>query len=453
MCFPATVRVACTQDLIRKPHSRCAALIATLLLAVSMAPVRGEEFPDGSSQCQPSSVPGFFKRERLFDSCLRDSLASRGVTFDGDFIGDFLGNVSGGRRQKFRSAWRSTFGLDFDLDEILGIEGARLRISGAWNEGKNLGTDIETIYNPSEIYGLRGGRFWELYWGQELLDGQLDLIIGRQTVADRFNVVPVTYNYVNVAVFSISLMYNDFAFRGRPIGMWGISGRFDPDDSPLYLVSGVYSGAPRDLQRTSARGLDFDLQLGESTLAALEIGYKKDQSEGAAGLPGTYGMGVIYNSARFDSLSDPGDSKRGNFNFYVHADQVLFREAGSDTKGLDGYAMVHFPADDDINLVSFFFMGGLTYTGLFDSRGADKTYASVSHAELNDAIEPLSEQLFQGAAIVPNQANETVAEVGHVFQITPFWSINPTAQYIVNPGVTDDVDDAVVLGVETVLTF
>ncbi len=91
--------------------------------------------------------------------------------------------------------------------------------------------------------------------------------------------------------------------------------------------------------------------------------------------------------------------------------------------------------------------------GLFSGRGADQTYLTGSYAELNDGVRDLSEQFFHGSAIVPNQSNEGMVEVGHVFQVTPFWSLAPTAQYIINPGLTDDVDNAVVVGVKTVVAF
>ena len=78
--------------------------------------------------------------------------------------------------------------------------------------------------------------------------------------------------------------------------MWGISGRLDPDQSPLYFASGIYSGAPSDLQRTSANGLDFTIDLNESTFAMFEIGYKRNQSEAATGHPGNFRFGIAYNS-------------------------------------------------------------------------------------------------------------------------------------------------------------
>jgi porin len=251
----------------------------------------------------------------------------------------------------------------------------------------------------------------------------------------------------------MSLLYNDFAFRSRPIGMWGISSRFDPHDSPFYLVNGLFSGAPRDLQRTSADGLDFRLQPGKSTLAALEVGYKAGQSDRFFDLPGTYRGGIIYNSARFSSLSDPADSKRGNLNFYLSADQTVFRESGSNTQGLDRFIMFNVPADSDINLIKFYVAGGLVYTGLIDGRNADRTFVGASYAELNEGIQQLAEDVFHGPSIIPNQSYESVIEAGHAFQVTPFWVITPAVQYIINPGLTDDVDNAVVLGLQTVVTF
>ena len=46
-----------------------------------------------------------------------------------------------------------------------------------------------------------------------------------------------------------------------------------------------------------------------------------------------------------------------------------------------------------------------------------------------------------------------VLELGHRFQITPSSYIQPDIQYIVNPGGTGDISDAVVIGAQFGVTF
>lgn len=431
---------------VRRPagwrHRGAVVPAAAIALALTLPPAQ--------AVCSRNDQPDFWQQQRLLDGCWRDELEERGFTVDGDIIVEFVRNSSGGRTRNGASAWRATAGLSLDLGKIHGLYGSRFRVSGAWNEGDNLGTDIETIFNPSEIFGLRGPRLWELYWGQEFADGQIDLIVGRHSPADHFNVQPVTFNTVNLAFYSMSLLYNDFAFRSRPVGMWGVSGKVDPHDSPLYLKGGVFSGAPRDLQRTSAHGLDFRIDLDESTLGVLELGY---ETGAAHGLPGTYRAGLIANSARFTSLTNPAETKRGNFNLYLSADQALTREPGSDSEGLDGFVMVNVPTDKDITLIESYVVGGLVYTGLFDGHDQDRTYVGAAYAKLNEGVETLADEVFHGLAIAPNEPNEAMVEIGHAFQVTPFWTVTPAAQFIINPGLTDDVDGAVVLGLQTALTF
>ena len=389
----------------------------------------------------------------MLDSCIRELIAGYGITLEADYIGDFSGNPLGGRQQKFRSAWRSTFGLNLDLDQMFGIPDADLRVSGAWTAGRNLATDIETIFNPAEIYGLKGIRFWELAWTQKLLQDQLTVRIGRHSPGDYFASQPPVWDYTNLAFITMSLLYNDFAFRTRPIGMWGVSAEFAPRGSPFYVAGGVYSGAPRNIQRTGAHGLDFRFKFKESTLVLGEVGYRKGQAEGSSGLPGIYRFGTIYNSARFNSLSTPGKRKRGNVNFYLSGEQMFFREPGTDQQGLTAFAFLNLPVSDDINLIKFYAMGGLSYRGLFKARDADRTFAGAAFAKLNNSVGQLAVSSFHGPDIVPNQSYEAVFEAGHVFQVTPFWAITPSVQYILNPGLTNDVNNAVVTGVQTVVNF
>ena len=41
----------------------------------------------------------------------------------------------------------------------------------------------------------------------------------------------------------------------------------------------------------------------------------------------------------------------------------------------------------------------------------------------------------------------------HNFNITPWFSIAPEIQYIIHPGGTGDIDDALVLNLQTIITF
>ena len=191
----------------------------------------------------------------------------------------------------------------------------------------------------------------------------------------------------------------------------------------------------------------------ESTLVLGELGYKRGQSATSQELPGTYRFGTIYNSARFTSLSTPGKSKRGNVNLYLSGEQMLFREPGTEQQGLTAFGFLNVPASSDINLIKFYAMGGLSYRGLFRDRDADRTFVGAAYAALNNSVGQLAVNSFHGPGIVPNQNYEAVFEAGHVFQLTPFWAVTPSVQYILNPGLTNDVNNAFVTGVQTVVTF
>ena len=436
---------------VMRKSRRCMSLSIILFLLVlgSILTTQPGQAAARGAECNP----GFFERPRLLDSCIRALIEGQGISFDGDYIGNFYGNPAGGRLQKFRSAWRSTFGLNFDLEQMFDVDGAALRVSGAWTAGRNLATDVETIFNPAEIYGLKGVRFWELHWSQKLFQDQLTVRIGRQSPGEYFTSQPPTWDYTNLGFITMGLLYNEFAYRTRPIGMWGVTGEFEPKGSPLYFTGGVYSGAPRDIQRTEAHGLDFRFKFKESTVVIGEIGYKRGQTDGSNDLPGTYRFGTIYNSARFSSLSTPGRTKHGNVNFYLSGEQMLFREAGNDRQGLTVFGFLNVPVSSDINLIKFYAMGGLTYRGLFDGLDEDRTYVGAAFADINNSVGQLVVNSFHGPDIVPNQSYEAVLEAGHVFQVTPFWAITPSVQYIINPGLTNDVKNAFVTGIQTVVDF
>ncbi len=54
---------------------------------------------------------------------------------------------------------------------------------------------------------------------------------------------------------------------------------------------------------------------------------------------------------------------------------------------------------------------------------------------------------------LPNQGSETVIELNYGSQATPWFYLTPDVQYVINPGGSDDIADALVIGFEVGITF
>ena len=59
------------------------------------------------------------------------------------------------------------FGANVDFEKIIGIKGASMRISGAYNTGKDLSGKIGNFFTISESAVTGGWMFYELYYSQK----------------------------------------------------------------------------------------------------------------------------------------------------------------------------------------------------------------------------------------------------------------------------------------------
>ena len=91
---------------------------------------------------------------------------------------------------------------------------------------------------------------------------------------------------------------------------------------------------------------------------------------------------------------------------------------------------------------------GLVYEGLIPGRETDKAtfglvYGSFSH-DLQD--HQRDEQIVKGPSAPGVQHYELVLELNYNIELTKWLHIQPDIQYVINPGGTGDIPDALVLG-------
>ena len=211
---------------------------------------------------------------------------------------------------------------------------------------------------------------------------------------------------------------------------------------------------------------------------------------------------------------DPARSVRGNTALYVTMDQELWREPGSDTEGLTVFGRASF-APKRQNRFDYSWETGVHYLGLLPGRPKDQlalgfgvthinsrvsgavrdanrelgrrrepaAAREVDQAErdlaavdrdpddfeqtqddLNDALADLaSARESQREARQEDETNrrnrvkvpdyEAVLELTYRAQITPWFALQPDVQWIIHPGGSTAIDDALVVGLRAAVSF
>jgi porin len=90
----------------------------------------------------------------------------------------------------------------------------------------------------------------------------------------------------------------------------------------------------------------------------------------------------------------------------------------------------------------------VVWQGVIPSRPDDFAAFAVAWGGISDDL-----QNFQSSTAVPVQTEETVLEWTYRYYVTNFFYIQPDLQYIIRPGATGQIDDALVLGAQISVSF
>jgi porin len=428
----------------------CLVGVAFCLFQPQEAQGQGSDVPPGFPFPAADSPLGW--EGALFGKCqTRKNLADRGITFLGINQMFAPANVAGGKRTAMDPTNRFIGTANLDFEKLFCCRGSQFRISFAQNDGQNLADEIGTPYNPSTLFQESGTRLWQLYLGQWFWDKQAHVKIGRISANNEdFNWTPFGFPFASVGYDAAPgpMYLNNPGFGAEPVAQWGARLRIEPHDADYVFRFGVYNSSETfgELVDPSEHGLNFRFRPDEGTLYATEYYYKRNQDPEDRGLPGNYRVGALYDTASFDQLDVPGTTKRGNFNFYLSVDQMIYREGCGccdDDQGLWAFAaFVTNPdqavAGDGPANYPYFASWGLHYKGLFAGRDDDWTsfgnYYNVS------------------SKYIPGDL-EVQFDFAHVFAIKSWLVVTPEIQYIVDPGGTGTIPDALVLNLQTMAFF
>ena len=233
-------------------------------------------------------------------------------------------------------------------------------------------------------------------------------------------------------------------------------------------------GRPGPVWNHDHHGLNFSLD-GYGVLAS-EIGYRQEESsirqaepattnkEGPAVAPVPAGgiktllegdLPALYRIGIYNSFADYLDARHGrdvhgNYLVYALVNQSVFREAHAGpglSQGLDAFGGVDY-SPDNVSLAYLQVTGGLRYTGLLPTRGQDTLGLGVAYTEFSHRFNTPGSLLANS-----RYTSETALEVNYIYGTTQLLSVQPFAQYYLNPGGTGRHEDALLLGFGSKVVF
>ncbi len=364
----------------------------------------------------------------------------QGIDLFFDYTGEVMSNVSGGDKTGTGYNGLASFGIEADLGQALGWEGVTMRLSGMDLHGSGIDSHVGDMMGVSNIEGYGSVRLYESWVEKSFAAETLHLRLGLLLADEEFSTLNTTDPFLNATFgwpefISMNTVTTGPAFY---IPALGVRLLWEPNET-WYGQVGVYDGdsfdSPVGDDRVNRHGLNLELGNGQGTFGMAEVGYRHNQAEDADGLPGMYKFGGWWHSGQFDDFSG-GASHGGTQGVYGSAEQMVYREYGD--QGLVLFLRVGF-APEDRSEVDTSFQVGASYVGLVPGRDIDTAALGLSHAQISGDL--------------PGRSTETVVELAYEYVMSDDFTIQPSVQWVGDPGATGELDEALVLGLRVYLSF
>ena len=334
----------------------------------------------------------------------------------------YQGVVEGGLETDDGSSGYYHFSNHFDFEKMFGLKGASLfaRVDSSWDDSIN--EAVGSLMRVNALtYGDEDIGLTQLWLEQTFLEKRIRMRIGKEDVSQNgfdfhgqnasFDAMPYA-NFEGTQFLDSGLVNN--ASIPFPESGPGAVLLVEPIDRTYVAAGGISASADAFVFVGSD---DF-----HEWMFPVEIGFVAQPG----GLPGLYYAGYWYSQFEDDPSAD---------GVYLGMAQLLYREPDTKEQGLGVFARYGYASD--LTIKQFWSIGG-QYEGLLPGR--DRDILAAGWAQSFTRGEELDEP-YEGAL-----------EFYYRVRVTPWLHLSPHIQYIVNPG-SNDVDDAVTLGLRSQITF
>jgi len=420
------------------------AVLAIVVLVIGVATAAAHE-PTTENDKSPLSL-GLWDRETLTNNWfgLGDRLEQRGLSVGLGLTQVYQFNTRGGLatgRHAGRYAGSYDLELNLDFEKLANLEGLRAYVAseGSWSDGLDE-SSVGTIMGINDdAGGDRSIDVTELWFELALLQEKLVIRAGKLSLTGGFECrgCPVAFDGNALAndetgQFLAGPLVNNPTIPFPDNGLGAIV-YAQPTDW-WYLAAGG-ADAQADARET---GFNTAFHGEDYFFGVFETGFTPAIKTRRGPAQGAYGIGLWYDPQPKDRLDGSG-SERDDMGLYVSLDQVLLRESAESDEGLSMFARFGW-ADHELNAIKSFWSTGLQYKGLLPSRADDVLAVAVAQGRLSPESGEFTKE------------HETIMELYYNVSVTPWLSVSPHIQYVINPGGAG-ADDSLIAGVRIQMTF
>ncbi|PJI31840.1 carbohydrate porin [Acinetobacter pseudolwoffii] len=383
----------------------------------------------------------------------RTELAQQGIKFEANLLTDTAYLADGGRNagaDPLTSA-QLWLGTQLDLEKLAGWNGVTVRAAMSARQGQS--TSIRDLQDPSAPQmanaqgtfgrGNQDSRLSELSIEKNYKEQGLSIKAGRLGLGMDFNVMACDFASTAFCAAQMGKWQGNI-WMNTPVSQWGarIKQQLNPE---LAVQVGVYEFNPDNGNGAKEdQGWSLDTEHADGVTIPAEIVWTPKSL--INNLPGSYRVGGMYNTAD-DPINQKdivtGQAEDRTFAGWLAIEQQL-TSTGQGRQGLHSFA--NFTWHDRVtNKVDHSQQLGVKYISLLDSQPNDILGLAVNRVHVNNR--------FADSRPAFNADAEYNIELNYSYNATKWLMLRPNLQYVVNPGATNNVDNALLLGLTSRIIF
>jgi len=355
-------------------------------------------------------------------------------------------NVSGGTKRATTNIDLQDVNIALDAEKKWGWTGATFMLDGLYINGRQttptLSGTTQTI-SPIEDKGTQMIRLYQAWYNQDLWNGKTSVLIGLydlNTEFDSLNSAALFFNsgYNWASALDLSGIdspstYPDTAFGAR-VHQW-----LDQKDG-ISVQFAALDGVPDEPKHPWENTVQLNHSNGVLLVGEADYYPNSDLKILA---------GYWYYIAKFDEFKTDmnGDPLRSSDNQGAYAGIHKRLYSISPKRGLDGFINAGI-TNGNINQVDSSFATGLMFTGLLGTRPTDQIGFAWNLAHNSNPFKESEE-----AAGTPVLDNEMNYELTYRAKINDWITIQPDAQYTVNPGTNPTLKNDFIVGMRVEIGY
>ncbi|NHN88532.1 carbohydrate porin [Acetobacter conturbans] len=391
----------------------------------------------------------------------RKWLQDRGFSFQFAYKEESLANTGGGLTKGMSYAHELTLTTRFDLGKLIGWNGWMLHAVMMERAGREVSYDHvgEHRILLSEVYSLSGhmaAHLADIYLEKALLQNKVNINIGRITLTHTYATSVLLCTFMIQCSAPVALK-SQAGWSVYPKASWGGTVRVRPTRD-LILTTGVYASGPLT---SNPSGWAWGSEQHTGVMLPIELGW--EPFFGREKLPGHYKIGFGHDTTRYDDIIGSVPSAYRNVasvhedrprdTFYFEADQMVYRKGG-DHQMAGGYLLAGYIHNTpSVSIWSDQVYFGASLLGILPYRPFDRFGVMYSYYQISNRMtegQRLNQMagLSLGSFVNGPQTHAATLEAYYGIPVVPGLVIQPVFEYIMRPGETSVIPNAILGGIK-----